>query len=188
MCPKLEQVNRWNSCTRLCRRDLTASAIQFIKSLTGRIRMLKFAPSIHRSRRKRQIRVKLDEVSRVIASYFRTGTDCALLTADGDLLTAKGVQPRPFLPLVPKIRSLRANATAISAALAVAPPKTIHVRGGKWMAAVYALGPHSLVVFTGVHLSVHDSVIRDVDVALAVAGSPASGPVADLADLVKGLC
>lgn len=143
--------------------------------------MLRF----QRSRRRRQIRVKLDEVSRVVGAYFHSGADCALLTSDGELLTAKGVQSRPLDPLVPKIRALCTNAVAISAALGVAPPRTIHVRGGSWMTAVYTLGPHSLVIYAPVPLVVHDSVVRDVDVALS--GPSGAGPIIDLADLVRDI-
>jgi hypothetical protein len=149
--------------------------------------MFQVPTSIAKSRRRRQIRVKLDEVSRVMGTHFRGGaTDCALITADGDLLTAKGVSTRPFVPLVPKVRALRESATAVSAALAAPPPRTVHVRGAAWTAAVHSLGPHTLVAYTPVPLGTPDAVLRNVDLALAAGGS-SPGPIADLARLVQDL-
>ncbi len=147
--------------------------------------MFKLASSVTRSRRRRQIRVKLDEVSRVIGSFSAEGeTICALYTEAGDVLAAKGVATRPFVALVPKVTALRENACAVAESLAVPPPPVIHLRGTSWVAAIYALGTHTLVTYTAVPLQTHDTALREIDMALGI-GSSATGPLEELGILVR---
>lgn len=101
-------------------------------------------------------------------------------------MTAKGVSPRPFVALAPKVAALRASAGALASALAVAPPSTLHLRGGGWLVAVYALGPHALLAYAPAPLDAHDRLLRDMDRALTAKGAAgAAGPVTDLGHLVK---
>jgi hypothetical protein len=159
--------------------------------------MFHFPASIGKSRRRRQIRTKLDDVSRVMGLHFRGGVaDCALVSAQGEVLTAKGVSPRPFVALAPRVTALRASSAALAAALTIAPPRTLHVRGAAWLVAVYALGPHALLAYASAPLDAHDGLLRAMDRALlagggggGAGGSSSSvagvGPVAELAQLVK---
>jgi hypothetical protein len=149
--------------------------------------MLQIPVSIVRSKRRRQIRAKLDEVSRVTGTFFRPGaTDCALITADGEVITGKSGTSKPLVPSVAKVRSLRANADAIAAALSLPPPATVHIRGSLWMAAAYALGPHTLVSYSPVSIDTKDDLLKEMDRALAAADT-SGGAVAELAALVQYL-
>jgi hypothetical protein len=129
--------------------------------------VMNFPSSIAKSRKRRQIRAKIDDVSRLVGSCFRSAnTDCAVITKDGDILTGKGGSTRPFIQLVPKIRALRRDAASIADALAGCVPRVLHVRGMSWMAAVYSLGPHSLVVLTPAPLKTSETSLRELDAVL----------------------
>lgn len=149
--------------------------------------MFQFPASIHKSRRRRQIRLKLDDVSRIMNLHFRGAVaDCALISAEGEVMTAKGVSPRPFVALAPKVAAVRRSASALASALAVTPSSVLHLRGSTWLVAIHALGPHALVAYAPVsldtsedHLSAMNRVLRAEDI------DSASGPIADLGNLVK---
>jgi hypothetical protein len=145
--------------------------------------MIKLPSSIANSRRRRQIRARLDDVARVIGSQFRGAvTDCAVITREGDILTGKGGSPRPFIQLVPKIRALRKNSATLSMALAVPVPRILHVRGHSWMAGIYSLGPHSLVIFTPASLRISEDNLRALDEILTT--GDVEGVIDDLEHLV----
>jgi hypothetical protein len=145
--------------------------------------MINLPSSIAKSRRRRQIRARLDDAGRVVGSHFRGAvTDCAVITREGDILTGKGGSTRPFIQLVPKIRALRRNSATLSVALAVPVPRILHVRGHSWMAGIYSLGPHSLVIFTPVALRTPEEILRELDELLT--HGEVEGVIDDLEHLV----
>lgn len=146
--------------------------------------MFHFPASIGKSRRRRQIRAKLDDVSRLMSLHCPGGiADCALVSAQGEVLTAKGVSPRPFLALVPKVTAVRNSAAALASALAVAPSSILQLRGSTWLVAIHAMGPHALLAYAPVSLDAHDGLLRAMNRALRAEAPSASGPITDLRNL-----
>lgn len=112
--------------------------------------------------------------------------DCALVSAEGEVMTAKGVSPRPFVALAPKVASVRSSADALASALAVAPSRILHLRGASWLVAIHALGPHALLAYAPVSLDTHEDFLSAMNRVLRADDAPsASGPITDLGKLVK---
>lgn len=146
--------------------------------------MFQFPAQIARSRRRRQIRAKLDEIARLLHTYFRgAAPDVALLTSDGGIIAAKGAHAKPLQPVVHRVLALRAHALALAAALDVPAPLTISARGTSCAADAHILGAHTLLIYAPVPLAAHDAVLKNVEHALKVA----PGPIAELAALASGV-
>lgn len=119
--------------------------------------------------------------------HFRGAVaDCALVSAEGEVMTAKGVSPRLFVALAPKVAAVRRSAAALASALAVAPSNVLHLHGSTWLVAIHALGPHALLAYAPVSLDAHEDLVNAMNRVLRAEDTPtASGPITDLGNLVK---
>ena len=151
---------------------------------------------IAKIRSRRAIKHKLDEVSRLVnttassdgsAALFE-GTECAIVTGDGDILTGKGGSSRPFTDVAPKVARLRAAAHSLGEYLSQTRPAVVHVRGESAMLSAYDLGVHTLVTYTAVSTQTKevDAVIARVDRALGV-DADAKKLIAELGRLLEDI-
>lgn len=147
---------------------------------------------IAKIRSRRAIRTKLDEVSRIVNSprigehsvALFGGTECAIVTEDGDILTGKAGSSKPFAAVAPKVRQLRTSADRVGQYLSQKAPNVVHVRGESGMVSAYDLGQHTLVTYTEVSPGARnlDAVVARVDRALGI-----DGDASKLIDDLKGL-
>ncbi|KAI0563952.1 hypothetical protein FGB62_32g013 [Gracilaria domingensis] len=111
-----------------------------------------------KSRRRRKIRAKLDEVARVVSTSrmnqgpqpLFTEAHCAILTESGELIVANNTSVRRFQAIAPKIRAIRHSAESVSSFLGTEPSKVVHVRGRTRMLHAYEVDAHTLVAVTQV--------------------------------------
>lgn len=134
-----------------------------------------------KSRRRRKIRAKLDEVARVVSSprlghdeglALFSETDCAVITEHGDVIVTTTGSSRPFDAVAPKIRAIRASAAALCEYLGQNRMDVVHVRGQSGMVHAYMLGAHTLVTLTEVSPGARnlDAVVARVDKCLGIGG------------------
>lgn len=136
---------------------------------------------IGKSRRRRKVRAKLEEVARVVSSP-RSGhddglalfseTDCAVITESGEVIVTKTGSSRRFEAVAPKIRTIRSSARALSKSLGNDDLHVVHVRGNTGMLHAYILGEHALVTLTEVSPGARnlDAVVARVDECLGIGG------------------
>lgn len=135
-----------------------------------------------KSRRRRKIRQALERVARTVSSpriahdaglALFSGTDCAVLTAGGEVIAARSGSARPLAALAPKLRHAAEAAVSLAAQLGVdGGGAAVHVRGRGALLLVYALGQsHALVAVTEVSPGARDldAVIARIDAALGAA-------------------
>ncbi|CAN8071345.1 unnamed protein product [Agarophyton chilense] len=152
-----------------------------------------------KTRRRRKIRAKLDEVARVVSARrmnpgsqpLFTEAHCAILTQSGELIVANNTSVRRFQAIAPKIRAIRHSAESISSFLDMETSKVVHVRGRTFMLHAYDVGAHTLVAVTQVSLGAEnlDNTVAHIDECMGV-NSDKQADVADetlleqLADLL----
>lgn len=152
---------------------------------------------IAKIRSRRAIQRKLDEVSRIFNSppageEYSTaqvaGTECAIVTEDGDILTGKAGSPKPFVEIAPKVRRLRESADKVGQYLLQKRPTVVHVRGKSRMVSTYDLGQHTLVTCSAVSAGPRslDVTIARIDSVLGVNGD-ASKLIAELTRLLDDI-
>ena len=135
---------------------------------------------LSKTRRRRRIRTKLEDISRAVSlpsggsgvgilgtNVIRDGieaervsdinislrTECALLTEIGELVVSKTGSSRPFDTVTPRIRTIRTAARNLTAALVGAgasTPTSVHLCAKTRMVHAYLIGPHTLVALTEV--------------------------------------
>lgn len=133
-----------------------------------------------KSRRRRKIRAKLDEIARIVSSpptqdepqALLSATDCAVITEHGDVIVTTAGSSSPFEAVAPKIRDIRASAAALCEYVGRQNTDVVHVRGQRGTLHAYLLGAHTLVTRTEVSQGVRtlDAVVARVDESLGVGG------------------
>lgn len=151
---------------------------------------------ITKIRSRRAIQGKLDEVSKIFNSSLLeeedktqgTGTECAIVTEDGDILTGKARSPKPFAEIAQKVRRLRESADKVSQCLLQNRPTVMHLRGTSNLVSAYDLGQNTLVALSTVNAGVRspDLVIARIDSILGVNGD-ASKLIAQLTRLLDDI-
>lgn len=113
-----------------------------------------------KSRRRRKIRAKLDDIARALSATAApsedapqptlSATDCAVLTEHGDVLVTSAGASTAFEAAAPKVRDIRLAAAALCAYVGCTESRVVHVRAQRGILHVYVLGKHALVVRTDV--------------------------------------
>lgn len=133
-----------------------------------------------KARRRRKIRLKLEEVARVVSSprtahptalALFSEADCAIITEGGEIIVTKTGSTRPFENVAPNMRAIRAAAARLAGYFGE-ELQVVHVRGKSGLLHAYVLGRHTLVTVTEVSPGARglDAVVERVDECLGVGG------------------